>query len=167
LHSWVYPVLLVLRSLQKSQLYSVLNNITGEHLMAPISPHECNTKQQLSKNITTVLADVSSLSVDERDYLLDTFSSNDHIESIYLFGKPPETSQQWNEFFTKFPKVCIFCDDQGQLVIRWTLDMINDCRISGNQCNEKGDRTTARTHFQRGIDLYSQLRDFIGTNNEK
>jgi len=39
--------------------------------------------------------------------------------------------------------------------------------MSGNQCNAVGDKDTARKHFQRAMDLYDGLKQFIGATSHK
>jgi hypothetical protein len=152
---------------QEVRLYSIFNDLTDGHLMASASVREYETKIKSNKQIKSLVVDVSSISSERRHHLLDVFSSIDHIESIYLLGKPPEISKDWSQFFTQFPKVCMFCEDEKHLAVRWVLDMANACRMSGNRCNEEGDRITAREHFQRGVDLYERLRKFIGATRSQ
>ncbi|CAF4971269.1 unnamed protein product [Rotaria sp. Silwood1] len=158
---WIYPVLLILPSLEKSPLYSVLKVITNGCLMSPILIDECNDKLKSYQQIKELILEVSSISVSERDRMLTEISSFDNIQSIYLLGKPPETKQQRNEFFNRFDKVCIFCDDEEQIAVQWVLDTANHCRISANQYIKAGDKAVASEHFQRGIELYDRLKDFI------
>ncbi|CAF3687228.1 unnamed protein product [Rotaria sp. Silwood1] len=158
---WTYPVLLILPSLEKSPLYSVLKVITNGCLMSPILIDECNDKLKSYQQIKELILEVSSISVSERDRMLTEISSFDNIQSIYLLGKPPETKQQRNEFFNRFDKVCIFCDDEEQIAVQWVLDTANHCRISANQYIKAGDKAVASEHFQRGIELYDRLKDFI------
>ena len=131
--------------------------------MVPITIHGYETTVQPNLQIESLVVDVSSISHERRDHLLNLVSSNDHIKSIYLLGTPPEISEEWSTFFTRFPKVCLFCEDEKHLAIRWALNTTNDCRSVGIQCKEQGDQTTARMHFQRGIDLYDRLRKLIDT----
>ncbi len=91
----------------------------------------------------------------------------DHIESIYLLGKPLETNEQQNDFFTKFPKVCIFCEDEGQLVLRWALDTVEECRKLGDQYIKEGKKDTARIHFQRGMQLFDGLGKLMNASEQK
>lgn len=161
LYRWTYPILLVLPSLQESSLYSILKEITNDCLMQPIQTDKCIDTLRSDQNIKHLVFEVTSVSVEERDRLLEVVSALDSIETIYLLGKPPETKEQRNKFFTDFDKVCMFCEDKDQLAVQLVLDMASNCRISGNQCIETGDKGTAREHFQRGMDLYDGLKKFM------
>ncbi len=161
MYRWTYPVLLVSTSLQESPLYSILKNITNDCLMPPVQADHCIDKLRSAQNIKNLVLEVSSISVEERDRILKDISLFESVESIYLLGKPPETKEQRNKFFTDFDKVCIFCEDKDQLALQLALDMASNCRISGNQCAEAGDRANACKYFQRGMDLYDGLKKLI------
>jgi hypothetical protein len=135
--------------------------------MRPIQIDKCIDKLQSDENIKNLVFEVASISIQELDHVLKAVSSLDSIESIYLLGKPPETKEQLNTFFTDFDKICMFCEDEDQLAVQLVLDMASNCRISGNQCTAAGDRDTARKHFQRGMDLYDGLKKFINTTPRK
>lgn len=167
LYRWTYPVLLVVSSLQESPLYSILKDITNDCLMPPIQTDKCIETLRSNEKIENLVFDVASISVDDRDRLLKNITLLDNIESIYLLGKPPETKEQRNKFFTDFDKVCMFCEDRDQLAVQLVLNMASNCRIFGNQCNADGDRDTARKYFQRGMDLYDGLKKFIDATPRK
>ncbi|CAF1353694.1 unnamed protein product [Rotaria sp. Silwood1] len=108
--------------------------------------------------LTQILViDVSSLSVNDRDHVLEAVSSLDNITSIYLLGKSPGTKKQQDEFLNRFDKICIFCENHEKLVVQWALDTASHCRIFGNQCTKTGDKNAVREHFQRGINIYDDL----------
>jgi len=138
-----------------------LKNITDGCLISPIQADKCIDRLQSDQQVKDVVFEISSVSADERDRVLEAVSSIDNIESIYLLGKQPETKEERNAFFTRFDKVCIFCEDEGQLAVQCVLNMANNCRIIANECVEAGNKDIAREHFQRGMDLYDRLRKFI------
>jgi len=166
LFRWTYPVLLVLSSLKESRLHSIFNDLTDGHLMTSISIHEYDTKLHLNKKIKNLVVEISCIT-ENRDYLLNAFSSTDHIESIYLLGKPPETNEERSEFFTRFPKVCIFCEDEGQLALRWAMDTAEECRALGDHYIKEGKKDIAREHFQRGMQLFDRLGKLIDSTRQK
>jgi hypothetical protein len=129
--------------------------------MPPVQIDQCIDKLQSNQSIKSLVLDLSTISVEERDRILKSISSFESIESIYLLGKPPETKEQRNKFFTDFDKVCLFCEDANQLAVQLTLDMVSDCRILGKQCAEAGDKDNACKYFQRGVDLYEGLKKLI------
>ncbi|CAF2993781.1 unnamed protein product [Rotaria sp. Silwood2] len=153
---WIYPVLLVLPSLEQSQLYSILQDITDDCIIPTIQIDKCIDKLKSNQQIKDFIFDVSSVSVDDRNRILDAVSSLNNITSIYLLGKSPETKKERNEFFKQFDKVCIFCEDHEQLAVQWALDTASHCRICGNQCAKADDKNAAREHFQR---------DFMATSS--
>ncbi|CAM4937122.1 unnamed protein product [Rotaria socialis] len=161
INEWTYPFLLVLHSSHQSRLHSILFDLTDGHLMPPSLPHECLTKLESNKQVKSIVLEMLSDSVDERDRVLKDFSSVDHIESIYLLGKPPEMSEQRYKFFTSFHKVSIFCEDEEELAVRWALDTANEFRQLGGQCAEAGNIDSAREYFQRGKELYKHLAKII------
>ncbi|CAF1148154.1 unnamed protein product [Rotaria sordida] len=159
---WIYPVLLVLSSPETARLYSILKNITDSCLIPPIQTDECNDKLKSYQQIKELVLEFpSNISVTDRDRILSEISSFDNIQSIYLLGKPPETKKQRNEFFNQFDKVCIFCEDEEQIAVQWILDTASRCRMFGNQCIKTGDKAVASEHFQRGIELYERLKEFM------
>jgi hypothetical protein len=129
--------------------------------MIPVQVNHCINKLGSDQNIKSLVLEVSSISVEERDGVLKAISLFESIESIYLLGKPPETKEQRNKFFTDFDKVCLFCEDADQLAVQLVLDMASNCRISGNECAEAGDKGNACKYFQRGMDLYDGLKKLI------
>lgn len=167
LYRWTYPVLLVISSSQESLVYTILKEITNDCLIKPIQTENCYDKLRLNHNVKNLVLEVATISVEERDRLLETVSSLDSIESIYLLGKPPVMKEERNKLFNNFYKVCMFCEDSDQLAVQLVLDMASQCRMSGNQCNAAGDKDTARKHFQRGMDLYDGLKKFIGETSSK
>lgn len=167
LYRWTYPVLVVVPTLQESAVYPILKEISGDCLIQPISIEECVDKLKENQNISNLILEIASVSVNERDDLIKTVSTIGSIDSIYLHGKPPEKKQLRNEFFTNFDKVCIFCEDSDQLAVQLVLDMASQCRMFGNQCSEANDKDTGRKHFQRAMDLYDGLNKFIGKTKRK
>jgi hypothetical protein len=154
-------------SLQETPLYSILKDITGDCLMPPIQTDKCIEALRSNEKKENLVFEVASISVDDRDRLLKAVALLDNIESIYLLGKPPETKEQRNKFFTDFDKVCMFCEDRDQLAVQLALNMASNCRIFGNQCTAAGDRDTAQKYFQRGMDLYDGLKKFIDATPRK
>ncbi|CAF4915380.1 unnamed protein product [Rotaria magnacalcarata] len=161
INEWTYPFLLVLHPSHQSRLHSILFDLTDGHLMPPSLSHECLTKLESNKQVKSIVLETLSDSVDERDRVLKDFSSVDHIESIYLLGKPPEMSEQRYSFFTSFRKVSIFCENEEELAVRWALDTANEFRRLGGQCAEAGNIDSAREYFQRGKELYKRLAKII------
>jgi hypothetical protein len=135
--------------------------------MPPCLPHEYLIKLESNKQVKSIVFEIVTDSIDEQDRLLEEFSSVDHIESIYLLGKPPETSEQRCTFFTRFCKVSLFCDDEEQLAVRWALDTANEFRRLGGQCAAAGNVDSANEYFQRGKDLYKRLGKLIDQTRPK
>ena len=161
MYRWTYPILLVSASLQEPSLFSILKNVTNDVLMPPVQINQCIDILQSDRSIKSLVLDVSTLSVGERDRILKSISSFDNIESIYLLGKPSETKEQRNQFFTDFGKVRLFCEDADQVAVQLTLDMASDCRILGKEYAAAGDKSNACKYFQRGVDLYEGLKKLI------
>lgn len=131
-----------------------------------ISIAKCETKLNLNKNITKLVVEIPCV-VDERDHLLNTLSTIDHIESIYLLGKPSKISTERSEFFNRFRKVCIFCEDERKLALRWTMDTVEECQILGDQYIKEDKKDIAREHFQRGMVLFERLSSLIDSARQK
>jgi hypothetical protein len=129
--------------------------------MPPSLPRESLAMLESNKLIKSIVFEILTDSIDERDRLLKDFSSVDHVESIYLLGKPPEMSEERYKFFTTFWKVSIFCEDAEELAVRWVLDTANEFRRLGGQCANAGNIDTARDYFQRGKELYKRLDKLI------
>jgi len=125
------------------------------------------TKLESNQQVKSIIFEISTDSIDERDRLLEGISSANHIESIYLLGKPPNTSEQRYTFFTRFCKVSIFCEDEEQLAVRWALDTANELRRLGGQCATTGNVELAREYFQRGKELYKHLTKLIDQTRSK
>ncbi len=121
----------------------------------------------LNEKVKNIVVELIPNSANERDDLLKVLSSIDHIESIYLLGEPPETNEERFEFFAKFPKICVFCKDTGQLAMRWTIDTVEECRTLGDQYIKEGKKEIARLYFERGMQLFKQLGKLIDSTNRK
>ncbi|CAF1442129.1 unnamed protein product [Adineta steineri] len=158
---WTYPCLLVLQAAHQSRLHSILCDLTADHLMPPCLPHEWLTNIIANEQVKSIVFEISTNSVDERDRLLKDFSSINQVESIYVLGKQPETREERDKFLSSFCKVAIFCQDEEELAVRWALDTANQFRRLGGQCADAGNTDLARQYFQRGKDLYKGLAKII------
>lgn len=145
----------------------MLSELTDGHLRSPVPPHQCSSILAANKEINTIVFEILTESVDERDRLLKEFSSLDQIKSIYLLGKPPQTSEERNKFFTSFRKVAIFCDDEEELAVRWALDTANDFRKLGGHWSRSGNTDLGREYFKRGRQLYDHLDKLIDQTRPK
>lgn len=161
LSTWTYPVQLIVVESKDNSLYSNFKELTGEHLLPPISIDQCSSTLHINDQVKQLVIQILTLSVDERNDLLDRFSSLNHIESIYLLGKPMETKEERLKFFHQYPKVCIFCEDEGKLALRWSLDTIEECRTSGDQYIKQKNKDAARDFYQRGFDLFDKINKFF------
>ena len=167
LYRWTYPVIFVVSSQAGSQLHSILKKLTDDCLTEPIHFDGCVDKLKSNQKIRNVIFEVLSLSVDDRNNMLKAISSFKNIKSIYLLGKPSETKEKQHEFLRRFEKVRIFCEEQDQLAVQWVLDMADECRIAANQFVATNDKSTAREHLQRSLNLYEHLSKFIDIARRK
>ena len=135
----------------------MLNVLTNDSIKFITKADNYTVQLNENKPIKSLIVDISPISYDERDRLLIDVSSLDHIESIYLLGKSLESTEQRNELFARFYKVCMLCEDEERLAIRWTLDMADECRTLGNRYTQMGEIETARKHFERGKSLVKRL----------
>jgi hypothetical protein len=135
--------------------------------MPPCLPQEYLIKLESNKQVKSIVFEILTDSIDERDGLLEDFSSVDHIESIYLLGRTPETSEERYKFLTRFCKVSIFCEDEEQLAVRWALDTANELRRLGGRCAKAGNVDSAQKYFQRGKELYNRLTKLIDQTKPK
>jgi len=110
----------------------------------------------LNTNVKNLVIQISTLSVDKRNKLLEICSSKVHIKSIYLLGKLVGTKDEQLKFFQQYPKVCILCEDEGELALRWSLDTIEEYRTLGDQ-SVKQNKNTARQFYQRGMILFDHI----------
>ena len=159
---WTYPVLLVLPIADQHGLYSIFNDITGGQIVHPVLTHECHIKIRSDKQIKSLILQIPSASIDDLNRLLGDYSSIEHIESIYLLGKVLEKSEERNAVLNRFHKVCMLCDDEGHLVVRWALNTVNEFRVLAVQHAEAGDNDTSDKYFQRAMKLCDRLAEFIG-----
>ena len=118
-------------------------------------------KLNLHKKVKSMVIELSSVCNDERDSLLKILSCHDSVEVIYLLGKPPQTDEDQVEFYTRFPKTCIFCEDPRQLAVRWTMDSIEECRMLGDQQITESRKDIARLYYHRGMQLLDVLSRLI------
>ncbi|CAF1469538.1 unnamed protein product [Adineta steineri] len=158
---WIYPCLLVLQAAHQSRLHSILYDLTDGHLIPPCLPHEWLTMIEANEEVKSIVFEISTNSVDERDRLLKDFSSIDQVESIYVLGEQSETREERYKFLSSFCKVAIFCKDEEELAVRWALDTANQFRRLGGQYADAGKTDLARQYFQRGKDLYKGLAKII------
>ena len=158
---WTYPVLLVHFSSDEGGLYSIFDHLTDGHMMPSVSTKEYNATIRLDEEINSLVLQISSASTEQRDRLLNHYSSFDHIKSIYLLGKSPQDSEERNNFFITFHKVCLFCEDERQLAVRWALEMANEYRIRGTKIAKDGDIDDCKSYFQRAVALYDRVAKFI------
>ncbi|CAF1432585.1 unnamed protein product [Adineta steineri] len=158
---WTYPCLLVLQAAHQSRLHSILYDLTAGHLTPPCLHHEWFTMIKANEQVKSIVFEIPTNFVNERDRLLKDFSSIDQVESIYLLGKQLETKEERSDFSRSFCKVAIFCQDAEELAVRWALDTANQFRRLGGQCADAGNIDLARQYFQRGKDLYKGLAKII------
>ena len=158
LSRWNYSVQLILTSIENNRLYSIFKELTEEHLLPPTLIDQDLSTLVLNTNVKNLVVQISTLSVDKRDELLKRFSSIDHIDSIYLLGKSIENKEERLKFFREYPKVCIFCENEEKLVLRWSLDTIEEYRTLGDQYIEQKNKDLARDFYQRGIVLFDEMK---------
>jgi len=157
LSRWNYSVQLILTSIEENRLYSIFTELTEGHILPPSFIDQDLSTLVLNRNVKNLVIQISTLSVDKRNKLLEICSSKVHIKSIYLLGKLVETKDEQLKFFQQYPKVCILCEDEGELALRWSLDTIEEYRTLGDQFIKKDDRDTARQFYQRGMILFDHI----------
>ena len=132
--------------------------------MPPVQDDICiETLLHSNLQVKNIIVEVSSITLDELERLLEKVSVIDHVEWIYVLGEPPNNRADRNQFFNRFSQVCIFSSDEQEIAVKWILDTINNCRFLGNQFSQSGDKASARKYFQRGLDLYNSLEKFFET----
>ena len=120
-----------------------------------------------NKKITNLIIEIESLTSDRQKRLISEISTIDHVDSIYLLGKPPEKDNERGEIFFRFRKVCIFCENEEQLALRWALNISENCRTLGDRYIKSDEIDLAREQYDRGIALYKKFANFIEKNGEK
>lgn len=163
----MYPVLLVLSSSDQSRLLPIFHDITNEHLFTPISMQQCVKNLSLHKQVKSIAVELSIIHPDERDSLLEVLSSYPSVDSIYILGKPSTTDEERSKYFTRFPKISIFCENPTQLVIRWMMDTIEDYRTLGDQQIKENQKSKARIFYHRGMQLFDQLSKLINAAKQQ
>ena len=144
-----------------------MQSLADGHLVPDVEAEVCLTTLKSNQHITSICFELADISTEERDRLLTDFSAVNHIESIYLVGKPPETSERRNAFFTRFHKVCIFCEDEEEVAVRWALDTATERRRLGSQYAKEGMIDLARETFQQGKQIYARLAELIDKTESK
>lgn len=150
-------------SSEQSQLYPLLNAFASNRLIPPVQSDRCIETLQSNPKIKNIIVEVPSIPLDELERLLEKVSGIDHVEWIYVLGKPPNNRDERNTFLNRFSQVCIFSSDEQEIAVKWILDTINNYRLLGNQLSQSGDKASARKYFQRGLDLYNSLEKFFET----
>ena len=157
----MYPVLLALSSFDQSRLLPIFHGITNGHLFTPISIEQCVKNLSLHKKVKSLAVELSTIHLDEHDSLLEILSSYPSVDSIYILGKPSTADEERSKSFTRFPKICFFCEDPTRLVIRWMMDTIEDYRTLGDQQIKENQKRKARVSYHRGMQLFDQLSKLI------
>jgi hypothetical protein len=161
LYRWICPLLLVLSAQQECRLYQILLDLTDGCLLPPIQINECLEMLNTNGYISGILFDTTSISSHESDDLLAKISTFQHIKSIYLLGRPSESTEERKKYIARFATHCTYQQDEEQLAVQVLLDIIIHCRMLGNKYTRSTDIDNAQKHFQRVIDMYERLKNFI------
>lgn len=157
----MYPVLLVLPSLDQSRLLSIFHNITDEHLLTPILIEQSQKNLSLHKKVKSIAVELSTTHSDERNSLLEVLSSYPSVDSIYILTIQSSTHQERRELCTRFPKICILCEDPTKLVLRWIMNTIEDYWTLGDRQIKENQKSNAQVSYDHGMKLVDQLSKLI------
>jgi DNA phosphorothioation-dependent restriction protein DptG len=112
----------------------------------------------------TIFIDISNISSNDRNHLLDDIFQLDNVHFIYIRGTPPEDDAEREQFFKRYTRIKCILDNEQRLVVQWAIDTVNEYKTAGDMYVEQGDKDKARNCFEQGITLYKRLSEFL---NEK
>ncbi|CAF1202889.1 unnamed protein product [Rotaria sp. Silwood1] len=147
----------------ESQIPQILNQFS-DHCLQTFNHKEDFLKQIQCYEQAISFIDVSNISSDERNCLLDTISQLDHVYYIYIRGIPSEDDVERSDFFRRYPKIKAMFENEQRLMVQWAIDTANEYKKTGDMYIEKGDKDNGRKCFEQGITLYKRLSVFL---NEK
>ncbi|CAF0856520.1 unnamed protein product [Rotaria sordida] len=154
---------LQLSSTIQSQIPQILNQLTDHHLQIFNQKEDFLNQLQCCEQ-TISFIDISNISLDEQNYLLDTISELNNVYYIYLRGIPSEDDDECSNFFRRYPKIKAMFENEQRLMVQWAIDTANEYKKTGDMYIEKGDKDNGRKCFEQGITLYKRLSAFL---NEK
>jgi len=157
-------LVLQLSSTVQSQLAAILNQLTDHHFELFNEKEDCLNQLKRSEQ-ATIFIDISDISSDEQNRLLDNISELDNVYFIYIRGMMlQDDDDERSNFFRRYPKIKAMFENEQRLMVQWTIDTANEYKNAGDIYVERGDKDRGRQCFEQGISLYKGLSIFL---NEK
>jgi hypothetical protein len=154
-------VVLQLSSTVQSQLAAILNQLTDHHFELFNEKEDCLNQLKHSEQ-ATIFIDISDISTDEQNRLLDNISELDNVYFIYIRGMiSNDDDDERNNFFRRYPKIKAMFENEQRLMVQWAMDTANEYKNAGDIYVERGDKDRGRQCFEQGISLYKRLSIFL------
>jgi hypothetical protein len=97
------------------------------------------------------------LSTDDDQLILAKLCTLHPSPLIYLLGLQPETTNDKEEFFTKYPQVCAMSNNPEELAVKVALDVALKYRIKGDCYARNKERDRANQMYDQYIELLNRL----------
>ena len=157
----IYAAFLLTDKPDETHLMKILQDFTVDDPIESVSIDRCTTAYYSNPQVKNIIIELSNMSSEKIDRLLEEFSSTSNIESIYLVGTPPTSKTERDQFFRRYPKISIFSADEEEVAVYWLLDTVNYFRRSGNEFKKSKDIDAARTYYEKATTSYKRLQSFI------
>ncbi|CAF2240458.1 unnamed protein product [Rotaria magnacalcarata] len=131
-----------------SELPQILNRLTDHHL------HIFHQKDDFLNQLkcceqAVIFIDVSDVSLNEQNYLLDSISEVDDVYYLYIRGCPSDDDDERCYFFRRYPKIKAMFENEQRLMVQWAVDTANEYKTMGDAYIEKGDKENGRKCFEQ------------------